>query len=113
MEIIYHLTIKKDRILFKKTKPYRTASLDTEGFIHCSPKDKVRSSAAKFFNKEKEILLIYIDQSKVSSEIIWEDSNNDNFLFPHIYGELNLEAVIEIYEIVRDEDGIFVFPEDF
>jgi len=113
MEIIYHLTFKKNRNLFKNTQPYRTSSLDTEGFIHCSPKDKVRSSAVKFFNKEKEILLIYIDQSKVSSEIIWEDSNNDNFLFPHIYGELNLEAVVEIFEVVKDEHGIFIFPEDF
>ncbi len=113
MEIIYHLTFKKNRVLFRKSKPYRTDSLYSEGFIHCSPKDKVRSSAAKFFKKEKEILLIYIDQSKVRSEIIWEDSNNDNFLFPHIYGELNFEAVIEIAEISRDENGIFVFPDGF
>jgi len=113
MEIIYHITTKKVFDKFKKTKFYKSVTFDTEGFIHCSPADKVRASALKFFSKEKEILLLCIDQNKVINEIIWEDSGNDNFLFPHIYGKLNIEAVIEIIEIISDEDGLFIFPEGF
>ena len=31
-------------------------------------------------------------------------------LFPHLYGALNVDAVVETYEFVPGEDGLFVFP---
>mgnify|MGYP001181842780 FL=1 len=113
MELIYHITTIDHSDKHKKNKTYKTLSLEDEGFIHCSPKDKVRSSTLKFFSKEKIVLLLFIDQSKVLSEIIWEDSENNNYLFPHIYGELNIDAVTEIIEIISDGDGLFIFPEGF
>ena len=113
MELIYHITTKDHWDKHKNNKTYKALSLESEGFIHCSPKDKVRASAFKFFSREKIILLLFIDQSKVISEIIWEDSDNNNYLFPHIYGELNTDAVIEIIEIISDKDGLFIFPEGF
>ncbi|MBS1517189.1 MAG: DUF952 domain-containing protein [Bacteroidetes bacterium] len=113
MEIIYHITTRKVWDKYSKKRSYRADSLDSEGFIHCSPKDRVRSSAIKFFRGEKKILVLFIDSKKVKSEIIWEDSAGDNFLFPHIYGELNIDAVVEMFEIICNEDGLFIFPEGF
>ncbi|WP_405172465.1 DUF952 domain-containing protein [Paenibacillus sp. FSL H8-0280] len=41
-----------------------------------------------------------VDQwdSKIKSEVIWEDLYNEDREYSHIYGELNLDAVFHIYD---------------
>lgn len=35
---------------------------------------------------------------KIKSEVIWEDLYNEDREYPHIYGELNLDAVFHTYD---------------
>ena len=69
-----------------------------EGFIHCSPAEKVEGSANNFFRNENDLVLLFIEDNKVNSKIIWEDLYNTNFNFPHIYGDLNLDAVVKVID---------------
>ena len=56
------------------------------------------------------MVLLCIDPSKVVSQIKWEDLRNSGVKFPHIYGELNLDAIVEVIDFPTNDDGTFVLP---
>lgn len=83
---------------------YRPASLDNEGFIHCSRPEQVLSVASRFYRDVPGLILLWIDPEKVRPEVRWEDADGE--VFPHIYGPLNTDAVISISDITPDTDRI-------
>lgn len=109
--MIFHIAHKKDWIKALADNSYKPESLEKEGFIHCSPAEKITESANIFFKDQKDLVLICIDESMVNSNIIWEDLYGHNFKFPHIYRELNPDAVIKVSEFTSGSDGKFVLPE--
>jgi len=89
---------------------YRPASLASEGFIHCSTPGQVAGSANKHYAGQSEVLLLYIDENRLTAEVRYEDLNAGD-LFPHIYGPLNLDAVIKVASYEPGADGRFAPPE--
>jgi len=73
---------------------YRPPSLEQEGFIHCSRPEQVRDVARRYYREVPGLLLLWIDPERLGPEVRWEPSGDE--LFPHIYGPLNLEAVIKV-----------------
>jgi len=73
---------------------YQPSSLDEEGFIHCSRPDQIMTVANTLYRDVPDMVLLWIDPSKVDAEILWEQAGNETY--PHIYGELNLDAVVEV-----------------
>lgn len=55
--------------------------------------------------------MIGIDERALKPELVYEDLYELNELFPHIYGELNLDAVRKVISFEPNEDGTFSFPE--
>ena len=108
--MIYHIIPQKNWLLAQKTGIYRPASLETEGFIHCSDKDQVARSANLHFKGITGLTLLCINTEKVKAEIRYEDLYNSGSLFPHIYGELNLDAVMDVLEFSVEEDETFSLP---
>ncbi|WP_423410197.1 DUF952 domain-containing protein [Heyndrickxia sp. MSNUG] len=86
------------------------SSLDDEGFIHCSTLEQVNWVANSFFTGLTDLMLLYIDAEKVKERVIYEDTANTGMLFPHIYGPLNLDAVIRAVAIKPSKDGSFELP---
>jgi uncharacterized protein (DUF952 family) len=84
---------------------YRTSSLGEGGVIHCSPPEQILGVANSYFQGIKDLALLWIDPQRVESEIRWEVS--DGQVFPHIYGPLNLAAVLSVSKLSPDADGIF------
>jgi len=63
------------------------------------------------FEGEKDLVLLCIDEKKVSSEIVYEDLYQAGEEYPHIYGPLDVEAVKDVYEFSFNEEGQFSLPE--
>ncbi|MFN3188216.1 MAG: DUF952 domain-containing protein [Candidatus Paceibacteria bacterium] len=108
--MILHI-IKKE--VWKQSKQggeYRGDSLASEGFIHCSKPDQVIEVADYVFQGTQGLILLVIDEDKVTSEIKYENPGN-NKLYPHIYGPLNIDAVIKTIDFPTNEDGTFSLPE--
>jgi len=81
-----------------------------DGFIHFSSAPQVRETARKHFFGQTGLLLIAVDADALGSALRWERSRNDEF-FPHLYGALDLAAVMQIF-ILRDRsDGAHDIPE--
>ncbi|MFT3770846.1 MAG: DUF952 domain-containing protein [Minicystis sp.] len=82
---------------------YRPESVDTEGFIHASPADQLTRVANKHYAHKQDVRLLYVDPRRVTAEIRWEPATGG--LYPHIYGALNLDAVVRIRRVQADSDG--------
>ncbi|ASA22473.1 DUF952 domain-containing protein [Paenibacillus donghaensis] len=58
----------------------------------------------------KGLILLCIEQSRVNSEVRWEDLYHEGKAYPPIYGVLNLGAVVGIVEFEPNADGLFSLP---
>ena len=55
-------------------------------------------------------MLLVIDTDKLMEPIVYENLEGGQQLFPHIYGELNCDAVVEVLEFEPQADGCFILP---
>jgi uncharacterized protein (DUF952 family) len=90
---------------------YGEKYLNSCGFIHCSPVELMVDVANYNFKHETGLVLLCIDTEKVRPEIVWEDLEDSGNEYPHIYGLLNIDAVIEILAFPPCDDGNFQLPE--
>lgn len=98
--MLLHLTPVAHWQAAQKDGIYRAESLTTEGFIHCSTIAQIYWVVEKFYKGQTDLRLLYIDPDKVQSEIRYEEVTGvpvENH-FPHIYGALNLDAVVCVME---------------
>jgi uncharacterized protein (DUF952 family) len=107
MRRIYHLV---PRAVWEQAPagPYCAASLATEGFIHCSNGNQVVGSANKFYATEAELLLLALVPDRLTSPLRDEEGRPGE-LFPHIYGPINREAIVEVIRLERGADGRWRF----
>jgi uncharacterized protein (DUF952 family) len=89
---------------------FRGSAVDRrDGFIHFSAADQAAETAAKHFAGQADLLLIHIDADKLRDALKWEVSRG-GALFPHLYGELRMNAVIRAEPLPLGPDGRHVFP---
>jgi uncharacterized protein (DUF952 family) len=75
---------------------YRSDSLETEGFIHCSTRAQIPGVVSRFFAGQTDLVVLRIDESRVTAPVRRELARDIREEFPHIYGPLNPDAVIEV-----------------
>ncbi len=85
---------------------YRATSLNREGFIHCSLPDQIEWVANQYYRGQADMIVLWINPARLASGLRWEEA--DGKVFPHIYGPLNLEAVIVIQPYNPGPDGSFL-----
>lgn len=87
------------------------APVDLEdGYIHFSAADQVAETAAKHFAGRADLILVAVDATMLGSDLRWEPSRG-GALFPHLYGELPLSAVLWAIDLPLGEDGRHRFPD--
>jgi uncharacterized protein (DUF952 family) len=108
MAIIFHITTRE--AFAKHEATYAPELFSVEGFIHCSTPDQVVKVADARFRGQAGLVLLCIDTDLVKAEIRYENLEGGQELFPHIYGELNTDAVVQIAEFAPGADGYFTLP---
>jgi uncharacterized protein (DUF952 family) len=108
MKTILHITQRGEWAAAKELGVYRSPTLDTEGFIHCSLIEQVAGSANRFFQGQKDLVILEINVDLVEPEIKYEGTADH--LFPHIYGALNVGAVVRSIDFEAGADGVFRSP---
>jgi uncharacterized protein (DUF952 family) len=84
---------------------YRGDTLASEGFIHCSTPAQLRRVAETCFKGQSGLVVLRIDPERVGAPILWESPPGSDERFPHIYGPLNVDAVIAVDPLEPDETG--------
>jgi uncharacterized protein (DUF952 family) len=110
MDIILHITNRDDRDQARASGSFRADTLGTQGFIHCSTPQQVIRAANSLFQGQHDLVLLCIDSSKVAAGIEHENLEGGDELFPHLYGPLNLEAVVSVLDFEPQADGTFILP---
>ncbi len=99
MSLIYHITTRPEWEAAQQSAQYESASLKEEGFIHCSEERQVAGVLQRFFSGKHDLVKLVIETTALNSPLIydWSDALEDTF--PHIYGPINISAVIKVLPI--------------
>ena len=80
-----------------------------DGFIHFSTAEQATETAQKHFAGQRDLVLVSIDAEALGDRLKWEPSRG-GALFPHLYGGLELAAVLQVEPLPLDVSGRHVFP---
>lgn len=114
---ILHLVAADDYRAVPAGASYLPRQFAADGFIHCTVEPEVLLHIANAFYRDVsgEFLVLVIDPARLTAELRYEpplpapaDGLLLGRLFPHIYGPLNLEAVVTVRAAQRAPDGTFL-----
>ena len=103
---IVHICRRTDWQAAQEQGEYRPGDASEAGeFVHCSRPRQALRVANFLFPGKPGLVLLWIDPQRLRSEIRWEPAEGE--AFPHIYGPINLEAVVEVTDFTPEADGKF------
>jgi uncharacterized protein (DUF952 family) len=108
---LFHITSAAEARDAARTGSYAPAAFDDDGFIHCSHPYQVCDVANRIFSGRADLVLLEIDRTKLTCEVIDENLEGGAQLFPHIYGRLPVGAVVKVHPFPCGDDGRFELPE--
>jgi uncharacterized protein (DUF952 family) len=115
MHVILHIIAQTDWEKAQVHGIYNAPSLATEGFIHFSKPHQVARVANNVFAGRNDLILLVVDPARLTAELKYEPASGtyqpDRELFPHLYGSLNLDAVIRVMPFLPAQDGEFARPD--
>jgi uncharacterized protein (DUF952 family) len=119
MNVILHITTKNDWNTASLDGSYNPASLDNEGFIHCSTIEQTIETANQYFKNQRDLVILCIDKNNLDVELKYEppaenqiQDTRSSALFPHLYGPLKVSSVVKVVDLVPNIDGEFILPEE-
>ncbi len=98
---IYHLASPEDSDKLEQTGTYSAPSLSTEGFIHCCTGNQLPGVIQRYYIDATELILLHINPELLSAELVYENTVGGTEAFPHVYGEINKNAVI--HRVIVDQ----------
>lgn len=105
MAIIYHLTTREAWAAAQPTGEYEAPSLAAEGFIHCSADEpQALRVLDRLYLGVPGMQVLDVDTDKLTAEVRREPSRSGE-IYPHIYGKINVDAVVRIRDVHLDGDG--------
>jgi uncharacterized protein (DUF952 family) len=114
MTLIYHIADAASWAQARDAGEYRLstrdAALDEVGFIHASSAHQVALVASAFYADATGLVLLVIDADRVGAPIRYEQATGSHEEFPHIYGPLNADAVVQVIPFRPDASGRYSFP---
>ena len=106
--MIFHLTAEDG---FEPGAPHRPPSLGIEGFVHCSTADQLVRVANDRYAGRADMVLLTIDEHRLSSPVVFEDCYETGERFPHVYGPIDAGAVVEVGPFRPGPDDMFSWEE--
>ena len=110
MTVIYKICTQAEWHEAEHQGAYRGSTVDLrDGFIHFSTAGQAAETAAKWFAGQRDLVLVAVDGDALGGRLKWEPSRG-GALFPHLYGELELKAVLRVDPLPLDAAGQHLFP---
>ena len=117
-EIIMHITSREAWKAAQEAGRCTAPSLTSDGFIHCSTRSQVLPVAEKFYKGQTGLVILVIDSTRLSSDLKWEAPSDGappsgvsaSETFPHVYGPINLDAVVQVLDFELTAGGKFILP---
>ena len=115
---ILHITSREAWKAAQEAGQYTAPSLSSDGFIHCSTRSQVLPVAEKFYKGQTGLVILVVDPTRLFSDLKWEapfdgappSGVSVNETFPHVYGPINLDAVVQVLDFEPTAAGNFILP---
>jgi len=106
-DLIFHIVEKKSWKHIENKGEYIPETVEQEGFIHCSTGHQINDTANRIFKDKHHLFLLIIDSKRVEAPIKYEEDSKLGIEFPHIYGPLNTNAILDKISLNPDKKGNF------
>lgn len=119
MTTVLHLAERAAWEAARRSGAYRPASLDVEGFVHCSTPAQATGVANAFYRGRTDLVLLVVDADRLGPSLRWEAPAHPSApagevpagdRFPHVYGPIPVAAVLRTVDLVPAADGRFAIP---
>jgi uncharacterized protein (DUF952 family) len=108
-KFIYKICTKSELLEAKSRGQLTGSKKDLEdGYIHFSGEDQVAGTLKKFYQNQKDLILLKVDTLKLD-HLIWEQASDGN-MFPHLYSPLDISNVVDEFDIALSKEGTHVLP---
>ena len=98
MPELFHIAMPDDWDAAQTAGAYdvstRGRTLADEGYIHCSFAEQLAPTASRFYGDVAKVVVLRIDPDRLTSAVVVEDLVGSGEQFPHVYGPINLDAVV-------------------
>lgn len=112
MTVIHHLTTAEAWAGARAAGEYAAPSLAAEGFIHAAADEaQALRVAERLYAGVGGLVALDVDVARLRAEVRREASRSGE-VYPHIYGRINLDAVVRVRPLAVDADGRHRFPLD-
>jgi uncharacterized protein (DUF952 family) len=102
----YHLVPAERWASADPERPYQAASLDSEGFIHCTDgaSELLATANRHLADDPRPYVVLTLELERVGSPWRYDDPGSP---YPHVYGPIDRSAVVAVSAIERAADGRF------
>lgn len=111
MGLILHCTRRTDWEAALRLGRYEAPSLTKEGFIHFSTPDQVVEVANRLFRGQEGLVLLCADAGRLAAPLRFENLEGGRQLYPHVYGPVNVDAIVDVVAFPPQPVGTFVLPD--
>jgi uncharacterized protein (DUF952 family) len=108
--LLGHIVTPAEWAAVRGTPAYAPASLETEGFLHLSATEQLPATADRHYRAAGRLLALGVDPDLLAAELRWEHVPSRGEAFPHVYGPLNLDAVVALAVLTETPDGYRLGP---
>lgn len=106
MTLIYKLLDAPSWMAAQAAGVFKGSAVDArDGFIHFSDAAQAQETARLHFKGACDLVLLSVESTRFGEALKWEASRG-GALFPHLYGDLPVDAVIEARALELDADGV-------
>lgn len=86
---------------------YAPAAFDDEGFVHCTlGLDRLLVPANIYYRDDRRrFVVLQIDLDRIHAPVRYDDPDR---IYPHVYGPIDVAAVVATRSVVRADDGTFL-----
>lgn len=113
--LIFHIAEPNDWQQARADGTYTTSTrgrtLAEEGFLHCSRFGQVTTVLNfAYADVAGPLSLLVVDREKLESPLQLDEVPEAGDVYPHIYGPLNVSAVVDVLPLSRDTSGEWQLP---
>jgi len=108
----YHITSALEWQTALKRGSYQPEGFVRDKFIHLSYRHQLLTVAHRFYQGQRGLAILVIDSSKIKDCLVEENLEGGIELYPHYYGVLPLNAVINAIAFPCNVDGSFDLPSE-
>ena len=95
--LIYKILLPAEWAAFEAAGRFDGSPFDhSSGYLHCSSREQVGATAARFFADEPALIIVALDAEPLGDHLRWEEAT-DGGSFPHVYAPLPISAVVAVH----------------